>query len=276
MLRVSVVHAETREIEFEERDRRRRRRDADLIPTGVGDDTASGAAQPPDPLGPVRHHPPRRQQRVDEPRRDRLRRPDPGSAATAVAVLLESGITVSFSTADGPGRYREMDHWRFAARTAGTQIETLRAAPPDGIQRHYARLAIVRFPGTVLDCRIFWPPEFGDAEGDACFGCTVCVTPESHASGALTIQAAIDQIGPAGGTVCLEGGSYLLDFALVIAARNAIAVTGQGIATLLVYRGLGDAIRVQGSVDVEPRALQPLRAARRPDRAHPPSTASPP
>ena len=165
-------------------------------------------------------------------------------------LVLESGITVSFTTAPGAGSYRPMDHWRFAARTAGTQIEELDDAPPEGIQRHYCRLAVLTSPTARLDCRVFWPPEFEPGETEHC-GCTVCVTPDSHNSGALTIQAAVDQIGPSGGTVCLEGGGYVLEAPITITARLAITLRGQGTATLLVYRGAGPAIRVTDSVDIQ-------------------------
>lgn len=248
MLRVSVVHEETREIEFEEAidfnpD------GADLIPTGIDGDTVSARRTRLirwDQRGIIRLADDSEWTNLDDDGSDGLIPvPDDGRA-----IVLESGITVSFATADGPGTFREMDHWRFAARTAGNQIEALRDAPPDGIQRHYCRLAIVRFPESVLDCRVFWPPEFEGGEAESC-GCTVCVSAEGHNSGALTIQAAIDQVGAAGGTVCLDAGNYLLDTPVTIANRAAIKVQGQGIGTLLVYRGSGAAIRVDSSLDIQ-------------------------
>jgi hypothetical protein len=143
-----------------------------------------------------------------------------------------------------------MDYWRFWARTAGTRIQILTQAPPDGIHRHYTRLAILDMPATRIDdCRVFWPPEFTQGEGECC-GCTVCVTPESHASGALTIQAAIDQLPPAGGTVCLEGGLYELREPVRIQGKIAVALRGQGAFTVLNYQGSGGAIQVRGSIDV--------------------------
>ncbi len=124
--------------------------------------------------------------------------PVPGDGSP---VHLEAGITLTFST-DGPGAPRAMDWWSFHARTAGTQVERLVAPPPQGIQRHYARLAVVD-PGATFvdDCRVFWPPEFEGGNGgevESC-GCTICVTPEGHNSGALTIQAAINQVEQPGG-----------------------------------------------------------------------------
>jgi hypothetical protein len=108
---------------------------------------------------------------------------------------------------------------------------------------------MVTLPSSVQDCRVFWPPAPA-GEAESC-GCTVCVTPDSHNSGALTIQAAIDQIGPEGGTVCLDGGGYVLQGPVTIAGRLALTLRGQGLATVLLYQGAGGAIQVSGSVDVQ-------------------------
>lgn len=246
MLRVADVDPETRTVEFEDAI------EGDLVPTGVDDDTVT-----------TRHT---RLIRWDQAGIIRLGdesvwtdlEADGSDGLIPVppddrAIVLESGITVSFTTAVGPGGYREMDHWRFAARTAGTQIEILRDAPPDGVQRHYSRLAIIRpggpnVPGTVLDCRVFWPPLFEAGEGCAC---TVCVTAVGHNSGELTIQDAIDEVGPAGGTVCLEAGVYTLGQPVALIGRNAIRIVGQGLGTILVYQGAGGAVRVETCNDVK-------------------------
>jgi hypothetical protein len=55
-------------------------------------------------------------------------------------LLLENGVTVSFSAA-GPKGFRAGDFWVFAARTADASVEMLDQAPPRGIHHHYARLA---------------------------------------------------------------------------------------------------------------------------------------
>lgn len=175
--------------------------------------------------------------------------PLPGDGS---AVHLEAGITVTFTT-DGPGAPHAMDWWSFHARTAGNQVDRLVAAPPQGIQRHHARLAVVD-PSTsfVDDCRVFWPPEFegGNGEEVESCGCTICVTPEGHNSGALTIQAAINQVEQPGGTVCLQPGTYQLTSPLEIANRNSIRLSGQGIGTVLTYRGQGGAIRISDGIDI--------------------------
>lgn len=157
-------------------------------------------------------------------------------------VVLEAGITVTFEVAQADGQLRAMDHWSFAARTEGAQIETLTEAPPHGVHHHYARLAVVGFPNSVNDCRVFWPPLFTD--GEEC-GCTVCVSSEGHNSGALTIQAAIDQLPAAGGTVCLGPGQYLLGTTPVnIANRSSVRLRGYGPGSAIAYTGDGGAIRI--------------------------------
>jgi hypothetical protein len=157
----------------------------------------------------------------------------PTSATTQI--VLEHGIVASFSIAPGgSGTFRAGDHWIFAARTADTSIETLDAAPPDGIHHHYARLGVVTLPDDATDCRRLWPPL---SDGGGGCDCTVCVTPESHATGSLTVQAAVDQIKADGGTVCLATGVYDLGDGLTIDGARSIRIRGQGPATILVGRG---------------------------------------
>ena len=240
MLRIASVDQETREIEFESAVA------ADLVPGG-GDDTLAARHTRLvrwDQRGVIRLADESEWVDLDAAGSDGLVPVPPDGRA----ILLESGITVSFATAEGRGRFHEMDYWRFAARTAGTQVEILNAAPPDGIQRHYARLAVIAADGEVEDCRTLWPPSFAESEGCAC---TVCVTADSHNSGALTIQDAVDRIGPDGGTICLAGGSYMLREGVRIEGRNAIRVVGQGLSTVLMHSGSGGAIQVENAIDVE-------------------------
>lgn len=162
-------------------------------------------------------------------------------------IVLEAGITVSFAV-DPSGNLRALDHWAFAARTEGAQIEILDKAPPIGIHHHYARLAMLALPGSVSDCRIFWPPAF---EGGEDCGCTICVSAEGHNNGTRTIQAAISQLPPEGGTVCLGLGEFLLgEKPVEIADRTSVRLQGHGQGTELAYVGSGGAIRVSSSLDV--------------------------
>jgi Family of unknown function (DUF6519)/Right handed beta helix region len=171
----------------------------------------------------------------------------PAVASPATTIILEDGVQISFTAAPVGGQFRVADYWSFAARTADASVEELNEAPPRGIHHHYCRLAIVNFPSNVTDCRTLWPPEFGGAGCD----CTVCVSPESHNSGTLTIQKAIDQVKATGGKVCLEPGRYNLgqDPIRIIGAKS-MHLKGHGWKTQLFYQGGGEAIRVENSLEV--------------------------
>ncbi|MFF5763805.1 DUF6519 domain-containing protein [Streptomyces tanashiensis] len=146
-----------------------------------------------------------------------------------VPIVLEHGITVAL---DAPGGvFRTGDHWVFTARTTTATVEKLDAAPPLGVHHHYARLATVSFPSDVHDCRTLWP----ETGGGGCGDCTVCVTPESHASGVLTVQAAVDSVAEEGGTVCLAPGVYhLVEGPVRMRGARSVRVHGQGTGTLLI------------------------------------------
>jgi hypothetical protein len=185
---------------------------------------------------------------------------DPGSnglitvpSGAATQVVLEHGVVVSFSVAGAGGRLRAGDHWVFAARTADASVEILDAAPPLGVHHHYARLGIVTFPESETDCRRLWPP-IAEGGGEGC-DCTVCVTPASHDSGALTVQAAIDQVKATGGTVCLAAGVYDVGGGLAIEDARSVRVRGQGPATQLVARGEAIAITRSLAVTIENLAI---------------------
>lgn len=214
---------------------------ADLIPGNVGNDTAAARhsrAVKWDQAGEVQRADGTPLVDLDDAGSDGLI-PVP---AGGQAVVLEAGITVSFGVSPAGGALRAMDHWSFAARTEGAQIEPLTNAPPHGVHHHHARLAVVSFPNAVTDCRVFWPPVIAD--GEEC-GCTICVSDEGHNSGALTIQAAINQLPAEGGTVCLGPGDYLLGATPVtIANRASVRLRGHGPGTALAYTGQGGAIRV--------------------------------
>lgn len=165
-------------------------------------------------------------------------------------LLLEDGITVSFTAQGDPG-FRAGDFWCFAARTLDASVEDLTNAPPRGTQHHFARLGFWDVgAGTVSDCRVPWPPEGG---GDC--ACTACVTPESHASGQFTIQAAVDRVGPRGGTVCLQAGSYELAAPVRVQGAKSLRIVGQGPATLLGTAGAAFEVVGGFSVAIEDLAV---------------------
>jgi hypothetical protein len=169
--------------------------------------------------------------------------------AAGTTVLLEHGVTVSFSA--GERGFKAGDWWAFAARTSDASVEMLTDAPPRGIHHHYTRLGIWDVPaGAVTDCRTLWPPR----AGHDC-SCTACVTPESHASGQLTIQAAVDQVRGRGGTVCLAAGQYALREPVRVAGARSLAIRGQGAATLISAAGTAFAIDSSIAVAVEKLAI---------------------
>ena len=172
--------------------------------------------------------------------------PIPASAT----LVLEDGLTVSFTSSGAPG-FRSGDHWVFAARTLDASVEDLTNAPPRGTQHHFARLGLWDVAaGTVSDCRRPWPPEAG---GDC--ACTVCVTPQSHASGQLTLQAAVDRIGSSGGTLCLQAGNYELAAPVRVQGAKSLRIVGQGPATLLGTAGAAFDISASLAVAVENLAV---------------------
>jgi hypothetical protein len=175
----------------------------------------------------------------------------PSTATTQV--VLEHGVVVSFSIAPGgSGRFRAGDHWVFAARTADTSLELLEAAPPLGVHHHYARLGVVTFPDTESDCRRLWPPI---SAGEESCDCTVCVTPESHSSGSLTVQDALDLVTSTGGTVCLAAGVYDVAPGLTLNQGRSVRIRGQGPATILVAPGTALTVTQSMAVTVENLAI---------------------
>lgn len=170
-------------------------------------------------------------------------------------VLLEDGVVVSFSTASDEGRFRRGDHWCFAARTADGSVEPLSEAPPRGVHHHYCPLAI-REGGALHDCRTLWPP------AEVCCACTVCVSAESHASGELTVQRAIDEVARTGGTVCLGPGEFRLTTPLAIRRVRSLRIVGQGAAaTRIVATGTAAAfVETCSEIEIEDLGIVTLGA----------------
>lgn len=162
------------------------------------------------------------------------------------SIVLENGVEITFIFDPAGGSMRSGDFWTVATRTADASVEVLDKAPPRGIHHHYCRLAVIKFPNTATDCRVLWPPQFGDA---GC-GCTVCVTPESHNTGKLTIYQAVDTVKKkGGGTVCLDVGFYnLADKPVVVDGAQSVTIVGQGAGTILWYVGQGAAIDIRNSL----------------------------
>ncbi|GHE08577.1 DUF6519 domain-containing protein [Streptomyces alanosinicus] len=184
-------------------------------------------------------------------RRTRLRQWDQAGTVGTLKVadstgglVLEDGVQVAFSDAPAGGLLRTGDHWTFTARSADGRIEHLDKAPPQGPKHFYGRLAVIDLAGgSVSDCRTIWPPV---REGGGCGDCTVCVTPESHASGKLTIQKAVDRVAATGGRVCLQTGRYRLRETVAVTSGRSVTISGHGWQTVLEYPGTGPALRLDG------------------------------
>ena len=147
-------------------------------------------------------------------------------------MLLENGVTVSFASTGAKG-FRAGDYWVFAARTADASVEILDRAPPRGIHHHYARLAFYTRPTrskTAATSR-------HEAEGECC--CSIIVQPGEN------IQAAIDDLPPEGGCVCLKVGAHAIDRPLRI-ARSNVVLMGESLGAV-VRRTSGSAILEIGS-----------------------------
>jgi hypothetical protein len=117
-------------------------------------------------------------------------------------LLLENGITVTFTTTATGGAFNVGDFWTFDARTADGKVEILTAAPPQGIHHHYTKLSIVDFSvPSATDCRTPWPS--GAGECGCCCTCTV-----GQGGTYASIQQAVDALPATGGEVCLLPGRY--------------------------------------------------------------------
>ncbi|HEX4666406.1 MAG TPA: DUF6519 domain-containing protein [Chthoniobacterales bacterium] len=177
---------------------------------------------------------------TDADRHTRIKRWDQESGGPAVIdvpaagapLILEDGVEITFTTVPDGGAFRSGDYWIFVARTADASVEELNEVPPRGLHHHYCRLAIITLPETVINCRTFWPPAFGD--GESC-DCTICVTAEQHNQGGLTIQQAVNQLLKTGGTVCLGPGVFnLAEKPVLMNGAFAVRVRGQGAATVII------------------------------------------
>ena len=150
--------------------------------------------------------------------------------AAGVWVVLENGIQIQFSLDPSGSGFHCGDYWVSAARTNDTSVETYTQAPPRGIHRHYARLAIVTFPDDETDCRVKWPPECGGC-------CTVNVTPGEN------IQTAIDSLPDEGGCVCLKTGVHNISATIEILSSNII-LRGESPGSIVRAAGLARTLQI--------------------------------
>ena len=160
------------------------------------------------------------------------------------AVILENGITVSFSLDAAGGVFNPGDFWTFAARTDGS-IEQLTDAPPQGIHHHYTPVAVVDFSaGTIVsDCRTPWNPG-----GEECGCCTVTVGDGIESVGQYTsINDAISALPARGGEVCILPGRYY-EY-VFLAGLHDVVVRGCGYHTRLCSPTLAPAPPIEIEID---------------------------
>jgi len=176
-------------------------------------------------------------------------------------LALEDGIKVSFgdgTAAHDADTLRAGDYWVFAARTATGAIDVVDSAPPRGNLHHVMPLAMVTSgtPPTVdSDCRPAWPTPCECGEGGGC-ECDWCVTQESHASGELTVQDAVQKaVDAGGGTVCIGRGEFRFERSLKVSDVVSMRIHGAGVATVLEYMGEDAALTIEHAVDVHVRDL---------------------
>jgi nitrous oxidase accessory protein NosD len=165
--------------------------------------------------------------------------------AAGVWVVLEKGVQIRFGLDPGGSGFHSGDYWVSAARTANTSVETFTDAPPRGIHRHYARLAIVTFPDAEQDCRTHWPP--------ACGGCcTLTVAPGE------SIQAALDVLPAVGGCVCLKTGIHAVSAPIEIRASNII-LQGEGPGAIVRSSSPGAVLQIGVNTPVSDIVVQRIR-----------------
>ena len=157
-------------------------------------------------------------------------------------IVLENGVTVQFSLNPAGGVFLPGDYWNFAARASDGSVEPLASAPPLGIHHHYARLAVVTFPGPALDCRAPWPAP-GSAGGGC--GCSVIVGP-ADVTATNTLQQIVDQFAnlETNSVVCLQPGTYTLGQPLRLTAAHSnitLSACQPGTAVLQAAQGQEDA-----------------------------------
>jgi hypothetical protein len=149
--------------------------------------------------------------------------------ASQGAVELEDGLQVEITLDPNlpNGQCHVGDYWLIAARSVDGSIELLDAEPPRGIHHHYAKLAILKFPDGVDDCRDPWPP-WSSQQG--C--CTYRVGDGVSSHGDFdSIQEAINALPTQGGQVCILPGDYPEH--VEIAGRQNVTIVGCGKRTVL-------------------------------------------
>ncbi len=173
-------------------------------------------------------------------------------AANQGYLRLEGGLEVRFEG----GPFRTGDWWWVPARTFVGELagdiewpwddatNQPAALPPEGVDHHYCKLAVVPWDGAAFgqpeDCRPEFPP-LTDPRAEGC--CTFVVRPGE------SIQQALDDLPDAGGCVCLKVGDHFIEQPLVL-RRPRVTLHGETIGARLIRRGGVHAINVVQAADV--------------------------
>ena len=171
-----------------------------------------------------------------------------GAAAGVAATLAGKDVGVAFTA--HPGNYLAGDWWTVRVRgSAADAVETLTAAPPDGVMHAVASLAVVDLAkkAVLSDCRPTFVPLSDVRPGT----CTVTAFPGDE------LQAAADRLPVTGGELCLAAGTFGLDNPVVIKGKQSIVVTGVGPATVLRVTGHESVFQFVNCQDI---AVENLRA----------------
>jgi hypothetical protein len=184
-----------------------------------------------------------------------------GAAAPVTLTLTGNDTGIAFTA--GAGTYQVGDWWGVRVRgSAADAVETLTAAPPDGIRHAFAALAVMDIgKGSVLtDCRPTFPP-LTELENNCT--CTVTAFPGDD------LQAKLDLLPATGGELCLAAGRFPLALPLKVSGKPRVVITGVGPATVLTATSSEAALVATGCDDIEVTHL-------RVETAVPRGVASPP
>ena len=177
--------------------------------------------------------------------------------------LTLAGNDTGIAFTAGAGTCEVGDWWGVRVRgSAADAVETLTAAPPDGIRHAIAPLAVVDIgKGAVLtDCRPTFPSLAELANNSTC---TVTAFPGDD------LQAKLDLLPATGGGLCLAAGCFGLTPPLNVFGKPRVVITGVGPATVLATTNSEAALVATGVDDIEVTYL-------RVETAIPEGVASPP
>lgn len=187
-----------------------------------------------------------------------------GAPLPASWANVENGIQLMFS----PGSYKAGDYWLVPARTATAGIEWPKDAAqnsmpqlPLGVERHFARLAIIKVINgniTIDDCRPAFPALTEICAEDICYSNRGCTE-----STATNVQEALDELchkrdgactyiafpgrgwekvfekiaDGADAQVCFQAGEYPLANTAGIKNKGHLKLVGAGMGTRILASG---------------------------------------